>query len=106
MKRTVVIGASIAGCLCAGALVDYVDEVVLVERDDGVLGPEQRNGAPQGWHVHGLWWTGLGAMEERFPGLAQTLVDGGAVIGPPCTPGLSPRMSPVRPARRWVISRR
>lgn len=83
MKQAVVVGASLAGCMCARALADRAEDVVLVERDRGVLERGARRGVPQGQHLHALWWTGLGAMEEMFPGLSQSLVEGGAVPGDP-----------------------
>lgn len=83
MQRAVVIGASIAGCLCASVLAERAEEVVVVERDPGVLEPGPRRGVPQGRQLHALWWTGLAAMEERFPGLSDELVAKGAVPGDP-----------------------
>ena len=47
MKHAVIIGASLAGCMCASALADRADEVVVVERDQGVLEPGPRRGVPQ-----------------------------------------------------------
>lgn len=83
MRHAVVIGASLAGCLCARVLADRAEDVVLVERDEGVLQPGARRGAPQGRQLHALWWTGLAAMEEMFVGLSHELVEGGAVAGDP-----------------------
>jgi 2-polyprenyl-6-methoxyphenol hydroxylase-like FAD-dependent oxidoreductase len=83
MKHAVIIGASLAGCMCASALADRADEVVVVERDQGVLEPGPRRGVPQGRQLHALWWTGLGAMDEMFPALSHELIDDGAVAGDP-----------------------
>lgn len=83
MRHAVVIGASVAGCLCARVLADRAEEVILVERDEGVLEAGPRRGVPQGRQLHALWWTGLGVMEEMLPGLWQELVEGGAVAGDP-----------------------
>jgi 2-polyprenyl-6-methoxyphenol hydroxylase-like FAD-dependent oxidoreductase len=48
MKHAVIIGASLAGCMCASALADRADEVVVVERDRSLLERGPRRGVPQG----------------------------------------------------------
>lgn len=67
-RRTVVIGAGLAGLLAAAALSTAVDEVIVLERDDLPDGPAHRRGLPQGRHAHLLMTGGLAAMEELLPG--------------------------------------
>lgn len=83
MDRAVVIGASIAGALCAAVLSRRADEVVVIERDDVSGGSAPRKAVPQGHHVHALYPTGLEVMERLLPGLTDGLVGGGAVLGDP-----------------------
>jgi 2-polyprenyl-6-methoxyphenol hydroxylase-like FAD-dependent oxidoreductase len=76
-EHAVVLGASIAGLLAARVLADYFDEVTVVERD--LLGDvaENRRGAPQGRHLHGLLLRGAQALDELFPGFLDELVAAG-----------------------------
>ncbi|WP_131767620.1 NAD(P)/FAD-dependent oxidoreductase [Candidatus Protofrankia californiensis] len=75
--HAVVLGASIAGTLAARVLADSYQRVTIVERD--VLPEvEQRRGAPQGRHLHGLMECGRQIMEELFPGLTAELGERGA----------------------------
>ncbi|GAJ82402.1 hypothetical protein NBRGN_054_01070 [Nocardia brasiliensis NBRC 14402] len=74
--RAVILGGSIAGLLAAQALAQYVDEVVVVERDRLLAGP--RPGVPQSAHLHALVHRGLREIEHLLPGFAADLVAAGA----------------------------
>ncbi|HYD46478.1 MAG TPA: FAD-binding protein, partial [Phenylobacterium sp.] len=80
-QRAVVIGSGIAGLLTARVLADRFVEVVVVERDpEGVMaGPRQ--GAAQGWHLHGLLASGLQAMGRLFPNFEADLAAADARMG-------------------------
>jgi 2-polyprenyl-6-methoxyphenol hydroxylase-like FAD-dependent oxidoreductase len=80
-RRAIVIGASMGGLLAGRALVDYYDEVTLVDRDALPLAPEPRKGVPQGRHTHGLLARGRAVLEELFPGFTAEMVGDGAVSG-------------------------
>jgi 2-polyprenyl-6-methoxyphenol hydroxylase-like FAD-dependent oxidoreductase len=80
-RHAIVIGASVGGLLAGRALVDYYDEVTLVDRDALPLGPEPRKGVPQGRHTHGLLARGRGVLEQLFPGFTAEMVADGAVSG-------------------------
>ncbi|PAZ12158.1 pyridine nucleotide-disulfide oxidoreductase [Streptomyces sp. SA15] len=64
--------------LAARALAEFVDRVVVVERDELPAGPEPRKGLPQARHAHMLWSGGVRAMEELLPGVTGALRDAGA----------------------------
>lgn len=76
----VVIGASMAGLLTARVLADRFERVTIVERDELPDGPASRKGVPQGRHAHVLLVSGERVIRELFPGLAEELVAGGAVV--------------------------
>ena len=78
-NHAVVIGASVAGLLAAGAVCDHFDRVTILERE--VLPPpgQGRKAVPQGRHVHALLPGGLAAIEQLLPGFQAELVAGGAV---------------------------
>ena len=78
-KRAVVVGAGIAGLSAAGALADYFEHVVVLERDSLPLEATHRAGTPQSRHVHALLGGGQRALGELFPGLEQDLAQAGAV---------------------------
>lgn len=78
-----VIGASMAGSLCAAVLADHAGEVVVVERDGLTGGAGSRRGVPQGRHLHGLLSRGLKEIEARFPGITEQLLAEGAIAGDP-----------------------
>ncbi|UUU25593.1 FAD-dependent oxidoreductase [Streptomyces sp. DSM 40750] len=67
-RSAVVIGASMAGMLAAAALARFVDEVIVLERDELPDEPRPRKGLPQGRHAHILLPSGRDAMEELVPG--------------------------------------
>lgn len=79
-RRAVVIGAGLAGMLAAAVLSDFVDDVVVLDRDDLPGEPEHRRGLPQGRHAHLLMAGGLAALEELIPGgsIRQRLLAAGA----------------------------
>lgn len=77
--HAVVLGASIAGLLAARVLAEHHDRVTLVDRDPIVRLAGPRRGVPQGRHIHALHSRGLQILDELFPGLAEALVDDGAV---------------------------
>ncbi len=80
-KHAVVIGASMGGLLAARALVDYYDEVTVLERDALPEAHEPRQGVPQGRHAHGLLARGREVLDQFFPGLSEEMVGQGAVYG-------------------------
>jgi 2-polyprenyl-6-methoxyphenol hydroxylase-like FAD-dependent oxidoreductase len=80
-RHAIVIGASMGGLLAGRALVDYYDEVTLVDRDALPLAREPRKGVPQGRHTHGLLARGREVLEQLFPGFTAEMVADGAVSG-------------------------
>lgn len=80
LRRAIVVGASFAGCTAARTLSDYVDEVVIIERDQLPDEPAPRRGVPQGKHLHGLLAGGKLAIDRLFPGVSEKAVAAGAVI--------------------------
>lgn len=79
MATAVVLGASLGGLLAARVLTERYDEVLVVERDPLPHGKEQRQGVPQGKHLHGLHPSGLQSLERLFPGLPDEMRAAGAV---------------------------
>ena len=77
--RAVVIGSSIAGLTAARVLVDYFDQVTIIERDSPPDSVEFRRGVPQTRHAHRLLPRGQAILEEQFPGLVDELLAHGAV---------------------------
>ena len=80
-KHAVVIGGSLAGLLTARVLSDYFDQVTILERDPVNEFPEARKGQPQTIHIHGLLTKGFQLLEGYFPGIGESLVEGGALSG-------------------------
>jgi 2-polyprenyl-6-methoxyphenol hydroxylase-like FAD-dependent oxidoreductase len=78
-KQAVVIGAGMGGLTAAGAVADYFDNVVVLERDTLSAEPTYRAGTPQARHSHGLLLSGQRALSELFPGFEQDLARAGAV---------------------------
>lgn len=98
-RHVVVVGGSIAGLLAARALVDHVDRVTVLDRDDLPREPTPRGGVPQGRHVHGLLDRGRELLEGWFPGLTDDLVAQGARLGDPGETGVwCFRPEPLAPA--------
>jgi 2-polyprenyl-6-methoxyphenol hydroxylase-like FAD-dependent oxidoreductase len=62
-RRAVVVGAGMSGLAAAGALADFFEEVVVVERDSLPVGAADRAGTPQSKHIHALLGGGQQALE-------------------------------------------
>src|SRR5215475_5273954 len=80
-RHAVVIGASMSGLLAGRTLVDYYDEVTLLDRDALPLTCQPRKSVPQGRHTHGLLARGREVLEQLFPGFTAEMVAKGAVPG-------------------------
>lgn len=66
--------------MCAAwALVENVERVSVVDRDQFPDGPQVRKGVPQAHHVHVLVTAGQQALDRLFPGLTAELYERGAV---------------------------
>ncbi len=79
-RHAIVIGASMSGLLAGRALVDYYDEVTLLDRDALPLTCEPRKSVPQGRHTHGLLARGREVLEQLFPGFTVEMTAKGAVL--------------------------
>ncbi|GGW24147.1 FAD-dependent oxidoreductase [Streptomyces xantholiticus] len=77
-RRAVVIGGGLAGMLAAGVLGEYVDEVLVIERDVLPDGPRSRKSLPQAHHAHLLWSGGARAIESLLPGTTDRWLAAGA----------------------------
>ncbi|GGR19662.1 NAD(P)/FAD-dependent oxidoreductase [Streptomyces aurantiogriseus] len=84
-RTAVVLGGSHTGMLAARALAEFVDRVVVVERDELPDGAEPRKGLPQARHAHMLWSGGVRAVEELLPDITEALRDAGARRAPVTT---------------------
>jgi 2-polyprenyl-6-methoxyphenol hydroxylase-like FAD-dependent oxidoreductase len=78
-KQAVVVGAGMGGLPAAGALADFFEQVVVLERDTLPLDASHRAGTPQGRHTHALLGGGQRALGDLFPGFEQDLAGAGAV---------------------------
>jgi len=78
-QQAVVIGAGMGGLTAARALADHFERVLVLERDILPADPLDRNGIPQGRHVHALLAGGQRALAELFPGFEDGLAHAGAV---------------------------
>jgi 2-polyprenyl-6-methoxyphenol hydroxylase-like FAD-dependent oxidoreductase len=78
-KQAIVVGAGIGGLAAAGALADWFEHVIVLDRDVLPDEPTPRSGTPQSRHSHGLLLGGLLALEELFPDIQGHLVRAGAV---------------------------
>lgn len=78
-QQAVVIGAGIGGLTAARALADHFERVLVLERDVLPADPLDRNGVPQGRHVHALLAGGQRALAELFPGFEDGLARAGSV---------------------------
>ncbi|OMI37219.1 NAD(P)/FAD-dependent oxidoreductase [Streptomyces sparsogenes] len=76
--RAVVLGGGWAGMLTAHVLARHLESVTVVERDILPDGPHHRKGQPQARHVHVLWSSGAGIVENLLPGTAERLMAAGA----------------------------
>ncbi|MEO6712805.1 MAG: FAD-dependent monooxygenase [Mycobacteriales bacterium] len=79
MTSAIVVGGSIAGLLTARVLSDFVDEVVVMERDRLTDAPLPRAHVPQGRHLQLLLAAGLDRLVVWFPGIDDELERMGAV---------------------------
>src|SRR5271170_3031147 len=77
-KQAVVIGAGMAGWAAAGAVADYFERVIVLERDRLPNQAAPRPGVPQSRHLHGLLPGGQRALTDLFPHFERDLVDAGA----------------------------
>jgi 2-polyprenyl-6-methoxyphenol hydroxylase-like FAD-dependent oxidoreductase len=80
-KHAIVMGGSMAGLLAARVLSHHFERVSLIERDSLPADAQQRRGVPQGRHTHGLLASGRNVLEKMFPGIAQSLIEKGALSG-------------------------
>jgi 2-polyprenyl-6-methoxyphenol hydroxylase-like FAD-dependent oxidoreductase len=78
-KTAVVVGAGIAGLTAAGALADWFEQVVVLDRDPLPDSPLHRPSTPQSRHSHGLLVGGLLAQDALFPGIIEDFATAGAV---------------------------
>ena len=65
-KQAVVIGAGMAGLAAAGAVADYFEQVIVLERDRLPNQAVPRAGTPQSRHLHGLLPGGQRALTICF----------------------------------------
>lgn len=79
-RIAVIIGGSIAGALAAGVLVNHVDRVLVIERDQLPAGPGPRRGVPHAQHFHALLARGREIIEEVYPGFTAEATARGAVL--------------------------
>jgi 2-polyprenyl-6-methoxyphenol hydroxylase-like FAD-dependent oxidoreductase len=77
-RTAVVVGAGIAGLTAAGALADWFEQVVVMDRDALPDSPLHRPSTPQSRHSHGLLVDGLLAQDALF-GIAEDFASAGAV---------------------------
>ena len=75
----IVIGGSLAGMCAARVLSDFVDAVMIIERDAYPSPHDFRPGVPQARHVHNLLARGLHEFEGFFPGFERRMLERGAV---------------------------
>jgi choline dehydrogenase-like flavoprotein len=78
-KQAVVIGAGVAGLAAAGAVADYFERVIVLERDRLPNQAIPRPGTPQSRHPHGLLSGGHRALTDLFPHFERDLLDAGSV---------------------------
>ncbi|MGA0594997.1 FAD-dependent oxidoreductase [Enterovirga sp. CN4-39] len=78
-RQAVVVGAGIAGLAAARAVADFVEHVVVLERDKTQATGEPRPGVPQGRQPHVLLAGGLGAFAYLLPGIEADLHRAGAL---------------------------
>jgi 2-polyprenyl-6-methoxyphenol hydroxylase-like FAD-dependent oxidoreductase len=78
-QRAVVIGGSLAGLMTARVLADYVDTVIILERDHIDDQPALHQSIPQGHHLHGLLLGGQQVMASLYPSFLEQLDALGAV---------------------------
>jgi 2-polyprenyl-6-methoxyphenol hydroxylase-like FAD-dependent oxidoreductase len=77
-KRSVVVGAGIAGLAAAAAVAPFFDEVVILEKDELPSAATQRRGVVQGQHIHVLLKGGETFLERLLPGIRNDFLDADA----------------------------
>jgi 2-polyprenyl-6-methoxyphenol hydroxylase-like FAD-dependent oxidoreductase len=77
-KQAVVIGAGMAGLAAAGAIADYFERVIVLDRDRLPTQAAPRLGTPQSRHLHILLPGGHRALTELFPHFERDLLNAGA----------------------------
>jgi 2-polyprenyl-6-methoxyphenol hydroxylase-like FAD-dependent oxidoreductase len=78
-EQAIIIGAGMAGLAAAGAVTDYFDRVIMLERDRLPDRAVPRSGAAQSRHLHVLLPGGRQALTDLFPQFERDLLDAGAV---------------------------
>lgn len=78
-SHAITIGGGIAGLLAARVLIDYFDQVTVIERDCFSEVPQPRQGVPQSYHPHVLLVQGQMILEQFFPGIREELLQQGAL---------------------------
>jgi 2-polyprenyl-6-methoxyphenol hydroxylase-like FAD-dependent oxidoreductase len=78
-SHAVVIGGSMAGLLATRVLSGHFQRVTLIERDRLPVEAENRQGVPQGRHLHALLVRGEQIISRLFPGMVEDLLQAGAV---------------------------
>jgi 2-polyprenyl-6-methoxyphenol hydroxylase-like FAD-dependent oxidoreductase len=79
-EQAVVIGAGMGGLAAVGALADYFERVIVLERDCLPNQAVPRRGTPQSRHLHGLLPGGQRALTDLFPHFERDLADAGSVL--------------------------
>jgi 2-polyprenyl-6-methoxyphenol hydroxylase-like FAD-dependent oxidoreductase len=77
-KQAVVIGAGMGGLAAAGAVADYFEHVIVLDRDLLPSSALPRAGTPQAHHTHALLAGGRLALELLFPSFTAALTAAGA----------------------------
>jgi 2-polyprenyl-6-methoxyphenol hydroxylase-like FAD-dependent oxidoreductase len=103
-KQAVVIGAGIGGLAAAGAVSDYFESVIVLERDRLAERAAPRAGTPQAQHTHVLLGGGVQALESLFPGFTTAPKEAGAATYRMGLDILSelPGFDPFPPTRSWL----
>jgi 2-polyprenyl-6-methoxyphenol hydroxylase-like FAD-dependent oxidoreductase len=78
-RRAVVVGAGMGGLAAAGALADFFEHVIVLERDRLPAGVAARPGTPQARHIHALLGGGQQALQALFPQFESDLAAAGAL---------------------------
>jgi len=78
-RRSVVVGAGIAGLATARVLADYFERVIVLEGDSLPPGAATRPGTPQSKHAHALLAGGQKALTALFRNFERDLARAGAV---------------------------
>ena len=78
-KQAVVIGAGMSGLAAAGALADFFERVLILERDQLPSRPVPRRGTPQSRHLHILLPGGQRALSDLFQHFERDLITAGAL---------------------------